>query len=250
MIARKAAEVTYSQADICIFIFDVSLAAKGIPQSLFSLPPETRVLMFKYDEDPADFNRRGNARFFDEDDTRKGWDFAIHTSDDVGRPEDHLGKLRKVLRRYEGFGLLSQWKQIMTGWTQHVESLDLASARPFARHSYQSRQISSLLKIVDDEIHRASEKVVKSGGFMIIEEEEEVGPMKIAGPSTRTTGRARGPNRVDTVQDPESCRDRVDSSPMSERRRGKRPMGAVDESDEAESSAHAARRARQKQEVT
>ncbi|RKL08294.1 hypothetical protein BFJ70_g16810 [Fusarium oxysporum] len=36
---------------------------------------------------------------------------------------------------------------------------------------------------------------------------------------------------------------------MPERRKGKRPMGAVDEPDEAESSAHAERRARQEREV-
>ncbi|KAL7762656.1 hypothetical protein ACKLNR_009191 [Fusarium oxysporum f. sp. zingiberi] len=252
MIVRKAAQVTYFQADLCIFILDMSLAVQGIPRTLFSRPPETHVLMFKYDEDPDDIDRWGAATY-SQDDTRKGWNFAIHTSNDVVRLTSHLEKLRKGLRQYPGFGLLSKWKQIITGWAQdqNTESLDLASTRPFTRRSDQASLTSLLLKIGDDETERPLQKPAISWGFMVIKEEDEA-TSRTAGPSKRTTERSRRPNGAERMQNPENSRGGdtgVDSSTMSERQKGKRPMAVADEPDEAESSAHAERRARQEREV-
>ncbi|KAF4421576.1 hypothetical protein FACUT_10952 [Fusarium acutatum] len=209
LIVRKAAEVTYFQADLCIFILDMSLAVKGVPQTLFSCPPDTHVLMFKYDEDPDVTNRWG-AALYEQDDTRKSWNFAIHTSDNVTW---HLPVLSRVVR-----------------------------AKP---------QSSLLLNIGDDESDRPLPKPMISHVFMVIKEEDE-DTSRTAGPSKKATGQACIPDGAEGMHHQENSRSGdtgVDSPTMSERRRGKRPLRAVDESDEAESSAHAERRARQQREV-
>ncbi|EWG35931.1 hypothetical protein FVEG_14588 [Fusarium verticillioides 7600] len=253
LIARKAAEVTYFQAELCIFILDVSLAVKGIPRTLFSCPPETHVLMFKYGDD-ADDTDRWRSMLYSRTEVRKSWNFAIYTSDNIMRLGSHLERFRNELRQYRGFGLRSKWKEITTGWAQgqNINSLDLASTRPFTRRSDQGSLSSMLLSIGDDENERPLQRPTISDDFMVIKEEDGVTPRTV-GPSERKIIRAYRPDGAVRMQHQESLpgSDTGDDSPsMSERRRGKRPMRAVDESDEAESSAHAERRARQEREVT
>ncbi|EXL93514.1 hypothetical protein FOIG_13647 [Fusarium odoratissimum NRRL 54006] len=164
IIVRRAAQVTYFQADMCIYVLDTSLAQRGIPQALFSCPPETHVLMFKFDEDPSNIGRWGTSSY-PEDEFRKGWNLAIHTSDDIGRLMDHFEKLKKELRQYRGFGLLSKWKHVTTGWAkdQNTGSLDFPSNRPFIRHSYQAPLSSTLLKEEDYGSDRLSPMPFHSG---------------------------------------------------------------------------------------
>uniref|UniRef100_A0A0D2XBU7 Uncharacterized protein n=1 Tax=Fusarium oxysporum (strain Fo5176) TaxID=660025 RepID=A0A0D2XBU7_FUSOF len=65
IIVRRAAQVTYFRADMCIYVLDTSLAQRGIPQALFSCPPETHVLMLKLDEDPSNIERaKAVSRFW------------------------------------------------------------------------------------------------------------------------------------------------------------------------------------------
>ncbi|TXC03268.1 hypothetical protein FocTR4_00000146 [Fusarium oxysporum f. sp. cubense] len=247
IIVRRAAQVTYFQADMCIYVLDTSLAQRGIPQALFSCPPETHVLMFKFDEDPSNIGRWGTSSY-PEDEFRKGWNLAIHTSDDIGRLMDHFEKLKKELRQYRGFGLLSKWKHVTTGWAkdQNTGSLDFPSNRPFIRHSYQAPLSSTLLKEEDYGSDRLSPMPFHSG----VKQANEV--TRTAGSVNRTAASVHRPTRKRIVQNLDNTRDgddRAKSSTMSEQRKGKRPMGAADEPDEAESSAHAERRARQEREV-
>lgn len=75
---------------------------------------------------------------------------------------------------------------------------------------------------------------------------------RTAGSLNRTAASVLRPTRERILQNTDNTRDgddRAKSSTMSEQRKGKRPMGAADEPDEAESSAHAERRARQEREV-
>ncbi|EGU75170.1 hypothetical protein FOXB_14309 [Fusarium oxysporum f. sp. conglutinans Fo5176] len=224
IIVRRAAQVTYFQADMCIYVLDTSLAQRGIPQALFSCPPETHVLMFKFDEDPSNI-------------------------DDIGRLMDHFEKLKKELRQYRGFGLLSKWKHVTTGWAkdQNTGSLDFASNRPFIRHSYQAPLSSTLLKEEDYGSDRLSPMPFHSG----VKQANDA-TTRTAGPATRTAESVHRPAPEGILQNTDNTRDgddRANSSTMSERRKEKRPMGAADEPDEAESSAHAERRARQEREV-
>ncbi|KAH7219627.1 hypothetical protein DER44DRAFT_847716 [Fusarium oxysporum] len=247
IIVRRAAQVTYFQADMCIYVLDTSLAQRGIPQALFSCPPETHVLMFKFDEDPSNIGRWGTS-LYPEDEFRKGWNLAIHTSDDIGRLMDHFEKLKKELRQYRGFGLLSKWKHVTTGWAkdQNTGSLDFASNRPFIRHSYQAPLSSTLLKEEDYGSDRLSPMPFHSG----VKQANDT--TRTAGSVNRTAASVHRPTRERIVQNLDNTRDgddRAKSSTMSEQRKGKRPMGAADEPDEAESSAHAEQRARQEREV-
>ncbi|KAF4498054.1 hypothetical protein FAGAP_5774 [Fusarium agapanthi] len=248
IIVRRAAPVTYFQAEMSIFILNTSLAQRGIPKALFSCPPTTHVLMLKFDEDPSDIGKWGTS-LHPEDEFRKGWNLAIHTSDDIGRLMDHLQKLKKQLRQYRGFGLLSKWKHVTTGWAkdQNTGSLDSVSNRPLIRHSYQAPSSSTLLKEEDYEYEGLSPTP-----FHPTIEQSNDATARTTGSAKKTTELVHISTREGTVQDPNNTQDGdepANSAIMSERRRGKRPMGAVDESDEAESSVHAERRARQEREV-
>lgn len=249
IVVTRTAVVTYFQAAMCVFILDSSLAQRGIPQALFSCPPEFHVLMFNFDEDPSDIGRWGTSLSL-EDEFRKGWNFAIHTSDDISRLKDHFQNFKRQLRQYRGFGLLSKWKHVTTGWAkdQNTGSLDSTSNRPFIRHLYQAPLSSTLLKEEEVEYDGLSSTPFYSG----VEQANDA-TARTPRSSERTTESVDISTREGTVRDPGNTPEddgRANPSTMSERRRGKRPMGAVDETDEAESSAHAERRARQEREVT
>ncbi|KAF5263302.1 hypothetical protein FOXYS1_5951 [Fusarium oxysporum] len=248
IIVRRAAQVTYFQADMCIYVLDTSLAQRGIPQALFSCPPETHVLMLKLDEDPSNIGRWGTS-LYPEDEFRKGWNLAIHTSDDIGRLMDHFDKLKKELRQYRGFGLLSKWKHVTTGWAMHqnTRSLDFASNRPFIRHSYQAPLSSTLLKEEDYGSDRLPPMPFHSG----VKQANDA-TARAAGSANRTAESVRRPTLEGILQNTDNTRDgddRANFSAMPEQRKEKRPVVAVDEPDEAESSAYAERRARQEREV-
>ncbi|RYC80287.1 hypothetical protein BFJ63_vAg16827 [Fusarium oxysporum f. sp. narcissi] len=252
IIARPELQDTYYKSDLYIFILDVSKCTLDMPIYNIFQAPDTHILVRRFDEDPENSHRPWKMEPFDEEDHGRRVDLGIQISDGMRLLIEHLDIYSQHLKESLGMLSISSWEEL-TKWLviEHTaEPLEISSKRPFKRQTYHNSTKSVLLELGWHETWIEAQHRRRG---QVNNHKDNAFPRSTAGPADKTDKPMQGPTPEVSHGPRYNNQDddgQIDTVVMSERRRGKRRIGAINTLDEAESSSHAERRARQQREAT
>ncbi|KAF5975641.1 hypothetical protein FBULB1_7279 [Fusarium bulbicola] len=271
IVAMPEFQGTYYKSDVCIFLLDVnSEYPLDIPMSDIFRAPDTYIRVYRFNADPEDGHRPWKTESLDEEVQTWSLGLGVQVADDMRLLIEHLDTYSQHLKKTLGMLSIGSWDELARGlvFNEEAKVLVKPSRGPSKRQTYDSSTKSMLLELgwhkawnkvqsrLRGKINNCNEIAVQGstadpadmavrpmqeptpdvGHGSLYNNQDDDGLMDRAVMSERRRGK-RPMGVMDTL-------DEVESSVQGERRRGKRPMRAVDESDVAESSAHAERRAR------